>query len=244
MWQPGFRRSSVRSESVILDVLSANRKLSSLLESGPTTTFLARSACGAEDSSVKVVRAACGHFLAHRPQGQSSLISSYEEEGMKRFCLFLCGLCVVSGIALAQAKSNVQWKCDKPAVQHNIDVGDKPGHAYAIGQINCTAIKGEIAGIKMKSGTGTEFLDVKGDKTTGHGEFVESMENGDKNYYKYEFTGTSKNGAFESGSNKWSMTEGGGKMKGGKASGTCTAKGNADGSTSFDCMGTYTPAAK
>ena len=163
---------------------------------------------------------------------------------MKRFCLFLCGLCVVSGVALAQGKSNVQWKCDKPAVQHNIDVGDKPGHAYAIDQINCTAIKGEIAGVKMKSGTGTEFLDVKGDKTTGHGEFVESMGNGDKNYYKYEFTGTSKNGAFESGSNKWSMTEGGGKMKGGKASGTCTAKGNADGSTSFDCMGTYAPAAK
>ena len=96
----------------------------------------------------------------------------------------------------------------------------------------------------MKSGTGTEFLDVKGDKTTGHGEFLENMENGDKNYYRYEFTGTSKDGAFESGSNKWSMTEGGGKMKGGKASGTCTAKGNADGSTSFDCMGTYTPAAK
>ena len=93
---------------------------------------------------------------------------------MKRFCLFLCGLCVVPGIALAQEKSNVQWKCDKPTVQHNIDVGDKPGHAYAIDQINCTAIKGEIAGVKMKSGTGTEFLDVKGDKTTGHGEFVEA----------------------------------------------------------------------
>jgi hypothetical protein len=40
------------------------------------------------------------------------------------------------------------------------------------------------------------------------------------------------------------MTEGGGKMKGGKARGTCTAKGNADGTTSFDCMGTYMPAAK
>src|SRR5260370_13335090 len=200
-------------------------------------------------SSAKLVRAACGHFLAHKPQGQSprgqsSLISSYEEEGMKRFCLFVCGWCVVSGIALAQGKSNAQWKCDKPAVQHSIDVGDQPGHAYAIEQINCTAIKGEIAGVKMKSGTATEFLDVKGDKTTGHGEFVESMENGDKNYYKYELTGTSKNGAFESGSNKWSMTEGGGKMKGGKASGACTAKGNADGSTSFDCMGTYAPAAK
>ncbi len=28
---------------------------------------------------------------------------------MRRFCLFPCGLCVVSGIALAQRKSNVQY---------------------------------------------------------------------------------------------------------------------------------------
>ncbi|MBV9623007.1 MAG: hypothetical protein JOZ14_03405 [Acidobacteria bacterium] len=149
----------------------------------------------------------------------------------------------MSNIALAQRKSNVQWKCDKPAVQHEIDVGDNAGHAYVIEKINCTATKGEIAGVKIKSGTGTEFVDVKGDKATGHGEFVENMENGDKDYYRYEFTGTSNNGAFQSGSNKWSMTEGGGKMKGGQASGTCKAKGNADGSTSFDCLGTYTPAA-
>jgi hypothetical protein len=163
---------------------------------------------------------------------------------MKRSCFVLWCLCAVPSIALAQGKSNVQWKCDKPAVQHTIEVGDTPGHSYAIDQINCTAIKGEISGVKMKSGTGTEFLDIKGDKATGHGEFVENLENGDKNFYKYEFTGTSKDGVFQSGSNKWRMTEGGGIMKGGKASGTCTAKGNADGSTSFNCLGTYTPAAK
>lgn len=163
---------------------------------------------------------------------------------MKRFRLLLFCICGVSSILFAQGKSNVQWKCDKPAPQHTINVGDNASHAYVIEQINCTAIKGEIAGVKMKSGTGTEFVEVKGDKATGHGEFVESMENGDKNYYTYEFTGTFNKGAFESGSNKWSMTEGGGKMKGGKANGTCNAKGNADGSTSFDCMGDYAPAAK
>jgi len=80
-------------------------------------------------------------------------------------------------------------------------------------------------------------------KTVGDcGEFVESMENGDKNVYKYEFSGTVKNGAFESGTNKWSIIEGGRKMMGGKANGTCKAKANPDQSTSFDCMGTYSPA--
>jgi hypothetical protein len=161
---------------------------------------------------------------------------------MKKTCLFLCLVCLASPVALAQGKTNVQWKCDKPAVQHSIPVGDQPGHAYAIDQINCTAIKGDIAGNKMKSGSGTEFLDIKGDTVTGHGEFVENMENGDKNVYKYEFSGTAQNGAFQSGTNKWSLIKGGGKMKGGKASGTCKGKGNPDQSTSFDCTGTYTPA--
>ena len=164
---------------------------------------------------------------------------------MKKMCLVLCLVCLVclvSSVALAQEKTNVQWKCDKPSDQHSIPVGDKPGHAYAIEQINCTAIKGDITGNKMKSGIGTEFLYLQGDDVTGHGEFVESMENGDKNVYKYEFSGIMKNGAFESGTNKWSLIEGGGKMKGGKANGTCKAKANPDQSTSFDCMGTYTPA--
>jgi hypothetical protein len=163
------------------------------------------------------------------------------EERMKKIWLVLWLLSLASGVALAQGKTNVQWKCDKPSHQHSIPVGDEPGHAYAIEQINCTCIKGDIAGNKMKSGTGTEFLNINGDNVTGHGEFVENMENGDKNLYKYEFSGTLKNGAFQSGSNKWSLIEGGGKMKGGRASGTCKAQGNPDQSISFDCTGTYTP---
>ena len=161
---------------------------------------------------------------------------------MKKMYLLLCLVCMMSSVALAQGKTNVQWKCDKPSVQHSIPIDDKPGNAYAIEQIHCTAIKGDIAGNKMKSGIGTEFLRLKGDHVIGHGEFVESMENGDKNVYKDEFSGTTKNGAFESGTNKWSLIEGGGKMKGGKANGTCNAKANSDQSTSFDCMGTYIPA--
>src|SRR6478672_814013 len=50
---------------------------------------------------------------------------------------------LVSSVALAQGKTNVQWKCDKPSDQHSIPVGNKPGDAYAIEQINCTALKGD-----------------------------------------------------------------------------------------------------
>ena len=76
---------------------------------------------------------------------------------------------------------------------------------------------GGTVAARAGDGTGTEFLYIKGDNVSGHGEYVENMANGDKNHYTYEFTGTMKNGAFVSGSNKWSLSEGGGKMKGGKA---------------------------
>jgi len=163
---------------------------------------------------------------------------------MRKLWLALCAVCLLSYAGLAQVKSTVQWKCDKPSNQHSIDVGDKPGHAYAVDQINCTPTKGDIDGAKRKSGTGTEFIEVNGDKFTGHGEFIETMENGDKNLYTYQMTGTLKNGMLQTGSDKWSLREGAGKLKGAKASGTCKGSGNPDQSATWDCSGEYSMAKK
>ena len=52
---------------------------------------------------------------------------------MKKLYLVVCAVCFLSCTGLAQFKSNTQWKCDKPADQHSINIGDKPGHAYARG---------------------------------------------------------------------------------------------------------------
>jgi len=163
---------------------------------------------------------------------------------MRKLWLVVCAVCLLSCAGLAQVKSTVQWKCDKAANQHSIDVGDKAGHAYAVDQINCTPVKGDIDGAKRKSGTGTEFIELNGDNFTGHGEFVETMENGDKNFYTYQLKGTLKNGVLQTGSNTWSMREGGGKLKGAKASGACKGSGNPDQSATWDCAGEYTMAKK
>ena len=163
---------------------------------------------------------------------------------MRKLFLVLCSVCLLSCAALAQVKSDVQWKCGKPSNQHSIDVGDKPGHVYSVDQINCTPVKGDIAGEKRKSGVGTEFIEVTGDKFTGHGEFIETMANGDKNFYTYQIKGTMKNGVLQAGSDTWSMREGGGRLKGAKASGTCKGGSNADGSATWDCTGDYTMAKK
>lgn len=155
----------------------------------------------------------------------------------------LFAVSLLSCAGLAQVKSTFQLKCDKSSDQHSIDVGDKPGHAYVVQQTNCTAISGDIDGSKRKSGTATEFLEVRGDTFTGHGEFIETMENGDKNFYTYQLKGAVKDGVMQ-GSDTWTMREGGGKLKGAKASGTCKAKGNPDGTTTSDCSGDYTMAKK
>jgi hypothetical protein len=47
-------------------------------------------------------------------------------------------------------------------------------------QVNCQANNASISASYY----------LKGDDVTGHGEFVESMENGNKNVYKYQFSGT------------------------------------------------------
>ena len=158
---------------------------------------------------------------------------------MRKPVLVLGFLCVCTTVALAQGKVANGWACGKPAMAHGIDVGDQPNHAYAIDQIKCTSTKGEIGGVKEKEGTGTEFAEVTGDKSSGHGIFVETMANGDTIHFTYQFTATLKNGQLQSASDKWQATSGTGKFKGIKASGTCTGTGAADGSTNWECSGTY-----
>ena len=59
-------------------------------------------------------------------------------------------------------------------------------------------------------------------------------------YISYEATGTMANKLFQSGSNKWTVAGDTGKFAGAKGSGTCTGKGNPDGSANFDCTGSVT----
>jgi hypothetical protein len=159
---------------------------------------------------------------------------------MGRLFLVVCSLCLSASVALAQGKVNSQWNCAKPTDAHSIDVGDQTGHAYAIAQFTCTAVKGELEGAKEKEGTGTEFDEVNGNTVKLHGVFVETLSSGDKLHVNYQGKGTMEKGQMQSGGDEWTITGGTGKFKGAKGKGTCTGKGNPDGSTTFDCTGDYT----
>ena len=159
---------------------------------------------------------------------------------MSKPVLVLVLVCLCATVALAQGKADTGWACGKPAMANSIEVGDQPNHAYAIDQIKCTATKGEIAGVKEKEGTGTEFAEVNGSSLKGHAIWVETMANEDKIYATYQFTITLKDGQMQSGSDKWQYTGGTGKFKGIKGNGTCKGTGSADGSSNWSCSGTYT----
>jgi hypothetical protein len=99
-----------------------------------------------------------------------------------------------------------------------------------------------VGGVKEKEGLGTQFTETTGDAITWHGVFVTTAENGDKIHYAYASSGkgTVKDGQFQSGNNKWSIAGGTGKFAAAKGEGSCTGKGNADGTVTWDCTGTYT----
>jgi hypothetical protein len=176
------------------------------------------------------------------------LRTTFNQEFVMRKTLFILAACgfvspsvlFAQNPAAAAGKVDVQWKCAAPNPVNALPVPDKADHAFVVEQIKCTAAKGEVAGVKQQEGAGTEFAEATGNNSKGHGIFVETLANGDKITYSYTFTGLASNKVMQSGSNKWMATSGTGKFKRIKASGTCTAKGAADGTVVFDCMGRYT----
>ncbi len=155
--------------------------------------------------------------------------------------LFLIGGSVMLLAALSPAKDKLssQWTCGKPSDAHSIDVGDQPNHSYAITKTTCTPSKESSA--KEKEGVGTQFNEATGDSIAWHGVFVTTTESGDQIHYTYASVGkgTEKDGQFQSGNNKWSMVGGSGKFARANGSGSCTGKGNSDGTVTWDCTGTY-----
>jgi len=146
--------------------------------------------------------------------------------------LWLVGLFVLlsASMSLAQMKLVSQWNCDKASAAQV--VGD-------FTHSSCTAVKGEVGGIKETKGMDAAMAETTGDNATGHGLFISTAENGDKIHYTYTSTAMMRGGEFQSGTNKWSIVGGTGKFASLRGEGTCNGKGNADGTAVWDCTGSY-----
>lgn len=162
---------------------------------------------------------------------------------MKRSAFVICLVFLFALGVQAQGKVASQWNCGKATAEHSVEVGDQPGHAYAVSQSKCTAVKGEIEGVKEKEGSATELRDVMGSNLSWNGTFVDTLADGDKIHVSYKGTGTAKGNQFVSGNHTWTIIGGTGKFKGAKGEGGCKGKGNPDGTAIWNCTGTYTLAA-
>jgi hypothetical protein len=150
-------------------------------------------------------------------------------------------VCLCAALALAQNEGKVSngWSCGKPTDTKTLNVGDEPGHTYAVSQFKCTSTKGAYAGVKEKDGAATEFDEIRGGKLTGHGVFIETFANGDTATFTYQPSSTIKDGKMTTVGDKWQAVNGTGKFKGIKASGTCKGTGTPEGGMSLACDGTY-----
>lgn len=159
---------------------------------------------------------------------------------MPKLLFVISFVCLSVPGAIAQRKIDSRWNCGKVASGYTLAIPDEPDHAYAIGQFVCTAAKGEVDGVKETHGIGTQFDDMQGTTARFHGVFVETLADGDKIYIDYQGTGAMMNALIQSANKTWSIRDGTGKFKGAKGKGSCKGKFKPDGSSRFDCVGSYT----
>jgi hypothetical protein len=148
---------------------------------------------------------------------------------MHRFFILTAAVWLCAAMASAQTKVSGTAQCGKPDPQHMVPVGDRPEHSLGVEQFKCTWTKPmEIGGDKSKDGLSTETADVSGNTSRAHGFHVTTMESGDKAFFWYQGTGTSKDGAPVEVKGNWGLTGGSGKLKGIKGKGTynCTPSGD------------------
>lgn len=158
---------------------------------------------------------------------------------MRRFFLIAAVVLFCAATAGAQTKVSGTAQCAKPDPAHVIPVGDVPDHSLAVEQSKCTYTKPmEIGGDKSKEGVSTATSDVSGNMSKTRGFHVATMESGDKAFFWYQGTATSKDGAPVESKGNWGLTGGSGKLKGIKGKGTYNCTPSGDG-LSCDVEGEY-----
>ena len=160
-----------------------------------------------------------------------------------KFKLLCCGALFVLAVAATPAQTKIisSGKCGKPDTAQSVTAGDKDGHVFMISAGKCVTGGHKVAGATSKEAAFAEHDEVTGDHSKAWGVFVETFDSGDKIFYDYQSNATVKDGKLVSGTDKYQITGGTGKMAGMKGSGTCKlSPGTAEGGLDYTCTGTYT----
>jgi hypothetical protein len=161
-----------------------------------------------------------------------------------RTLLVGCVALLVTVGANAQTKHSGSLKCGKEDVEHELEVGDQPGHAMWLEKGSCTLIQMQptmlVEGVKNKDYSYVDSGEATSTRAIGHGYGVHTTENGDKYFVAFHGETPLKDGkAAGDGHGTWSYTGGTGKLKGLKGKGTYKTIHNSDGSVNVEFVGEY-----
>jgi hypothetical protein len=156
---------------------------------------------------------------------------------MVRMMIAASGLVLLFATAAVAQRSSGTLHCQAANPIYVIHVPDGPNHVISVDQLKCTWIKRmNFLGLRNTEGVGTGCDDVNGRTIHTHGYFVDTMENGDRVYWKVEGGGTLKEDSnLERSELKIAVTGGTGRFSKARGDGTCIGKGNADGSSIWEC---------
>jgi hypothetical protein len=161
---------------------------------------------------------------------------------MKKRIMMLAGLALLLvSAAGAQTKFTATLQCAKPDPNYNVEVGDRPGHAYFLTKDSCTwDASSMINGMKVTADSGAGTGEATATKVTSSGSRMATMENGDKLFASVHDTSPVKDGMPTDIEGTWTFTGGTGKMKGIMGHGTYKVTPAADGTASVTVEGEYT----
>jgi hypothetical protein len=139
----------------------------------------------------------------------------------------------------AQTKISGTNHCAKADPQAMVQVGDRPNHAFSVGQIKCAWTKPwELAGIPGNEGVGAFSGEIDGNKSRFHAYYVDTMENGDKAYYCYQGTAVERWCAAKE-RRHLELDSRHRKLKGVTGKGTYEGTAGADGTMTYEVQGEY-----
>jgi hypothetical protein len=144
--------------------------------------------------------------------------------------LFLFGVTLLAAPELSGQRLTGEGSCTRPDTTHAIPVGDRPDHLFALARVSCTWTKPfEIAGSQSTGGTAVQFDELTGNTSRFHGVFSDVMSSGDTVHYRYQGTGTLRDGTPQTAEWSWTYAGGTGKLRKLQGKGSCKGSWNREG---------------
>lgn len=167
----------------------------------------------------------------------------------------ICGLSATAASAQTPATQapattnpfNGTLQCAAASPNYLVDIGDFDGHQAVLQKFLCTVTQAFVlASDKPVQDSAVISGDLRGNKLTGNGTNVITMENGDLAVYSFRVSVTMSGGVAKSSEGTFQWIGGTGALKGITGKGTVTGTYAADGSVTVRIQGDYTiaPAAE